>query len=194
MYSVILDSSNQDLLVALAKEDALIDVVCYPAWQRQSELMVKEMENLFIKHNVDKSDIGDVIVSIGPGSYTGVRIALTIAKTMNLALNIPIYPISSLHAMKDDNLPSICLINARSNRSYIGIYENENVIISDTIFNNDDVKAYILSHPNYHLMGDLKYLNLNGKKPDVAKQLLELKKITKPLHDGLGLKPIYLKN
>ena len=81
MYSVILDSSNQDLLVALAKEDALIDVVCYPAWQRQSELMVKEMENLFIKHNVDKSDIGDVIVSIGPGSYTGQSISRKILST-----------------------------------------------------------------------------------------------------------------
>ena len=47
MYQLLLDSSNKYLTVALAKDNKLIDVIFYEAWQRQSEMMVVEMDNIF---------------------------------------------------------------------------------------------------------------------------------------------------
>ncbi|MCF0116707.1 MAG: tRNA (adenosine(37)-N6)-threonylcarbamoyltransferase complex dimerization subunit type 1 TsaB [Bacilli bacterium] len=194
MISLFLDSSNVDLSIAIADDEHIIDEISYEAWQRQSELMIPELDKILTKNNVSRQDIKDVVVSIGPGSYTGVRIALTIAKVIAVALNVPVFAISSLHAMKDENKKSICLINARSARSYVGVYEGDKVIIPDGIMTNDEVKNYINEHPDYTLMGELNYLGLQGKQPNVLKGMFELKKNAQPVSNILGLTPVYLKD
>ena len=85
MVSILLDSSNTDLYVGLLKEDQVIDSTFYECWQMQSEYMIVELDKLLSKNNVSRESIQDIIVSIGPGSYTGVRIAITIAKVMGTA-------------------------------------------------------------------------------------------------------------
>ena len=107
MYTILLDSSDCNLAVGLAKDHQLIDFIQYEAWQRQSELMIVELEKILKRNNVTREDIDSVMCGIGPGSYTGVRISLTIAKVMALALNIPLYLVSSLQILKDGNNPSI---------------------------------------------------------------------------------------
>lgn len=194
MYTIILDSSNTELSVGLAKEGILLDSISYEAWQQQSEFMVKELAVLLDKYKVKNEDIKDIIVSIGPGSYTGVRISLTIAKTIATALNIDIYPVSSLRVKKWDNKPSICLINARSNRSYFGVYFENQIIVNDTILSNDQVRKYIEEHPDYVVCGDTKYLGIEGYKADVLKQALSLYKSLEKCESTLGLKPVYLKD
>ena len=194
MYTIILDSSNTELSVGLVKEGVLLDFISYEAWQQQSEFLVKELDTLLNKFKVNKEEIKDIIVSIGPGSYTGVRIALTIAKTIATALNIDIYPVSSLRVKKCDNLPSICLINARSNRSYFGVYRENQVIVNDTILTNDEVKQYITEHPDYVVCGDTNYLGIEGYKANVLIQALSLYKSLEKCESVLGLKPVYLKD
>lgn len=194
MFTIILDSSNTSLSVGIAKEGILLDSISYLAWQQQSEFMVKELDVLLNKFKVKLNEIKDIIVSIGPGSYTGVRIALTIAKTIATALNIDIYPVSSLRVQKSSNNPSICLINARSNRSYIGVYQGNKTIIQDTIWNNDEVIKYIESHSDYVVCGDTKYLSIEGYKSNVAAEALSLYKDLEKCESVLGLKPIYMKD
>lgn len=194
MYTIILDSSNTELSVGLVKEGILLDSTSYEAWQQQSEFMVKELAVLLDKYKVKNEDIKDIIVSIGPGSYTGVRISLTIAKTIATALNIDIYPVSSLRVKKCDNKPSICLINARSNRSYFGVYFENQIIVNDMILSNDEVRKYIKEHPGYVICGDTKYLGIEGYKADVLKQALSLYKSLEKCESTLGLKPVYLKD
>ena len=194
MYTIILDSSNTELSVGLVKEGILLDFISYEAWQQQSEFLVKELDTLLSKFKVNKEEIKDIIVSIGPGSYTGVRIALTIAKTIATALNIDIYPVSSLRVKKCDNLPSICLINARSNRSYFGVYHENQIIVNDTILTNDEVKQYISEHPDYVVCGDTNYLGIEGYKANVLIQALSLYKSLEKCESVLGLKPVYLKD
>lgn len=194
MYTIILDSSNTELSIGLVKEGILLDSTSYEAWQQQSEFMVKELAVLLDKYKVKNEDIKDIIVSIGPGSYTGVRISLTIAKTIATALNIDIYPVSSLRVKKCDNKPSICLINARSNRSYFGVYFENQIIVNDTILSNDEVRKYIKEHPDYVICGDTKYLGIEGYKANVLKQALSLYKSLEKCESTLGLKPVYLKD
>ena len=133
MLSLLLDSSNSALAVGLAEDGKLVDEIQYEANQRQSEVMVDEIAKLFDKHNVTKKDLSGVVVTKGPGSYTGVRIALTVAKTVAFAWNTPLFLVSSVEALKDGDKPSICLSNARSKRSYISVYEGEKAIM-DFIF------------------------------------------------------------
>lgn len=193
MVTILLDSSNVDLCVGIASNE-VIDFTIYEAWQCQSEYMIQEIDKLLTKHHLSREDIKDVVVSIGPGSYTGIRIALTIAKVMALALNIPLYTVSSLQILKKDNEPSICLMNARSGRSYIGVYQGDNIILSDQILKNDEVLSYISNHPDYVVCGDTKYLNIAGYKSNVIIEMNNLKNNAKKYDDALGVKPIYLKD
>lgn len=194
MMTVLLDSSNRDLAVGIGKDGKLVDSISYEAWQRQSESMIPELDKILEKNHVKREDISDIVVAIGPGSYTGVRIALTIAKVMALALNVPIYPVSSLRAMRKGSHPTIALINARSARSYIGVFEKDKVILEDQIMSNEDVLKFINAHPKYEISGDVEYLGLKSHEPQVLKEMLELKPFLKPCENSLGLKPVYLKD
>ena len=194
MYTVLLDSSNTSLTVGLAKDDQLLESISYESWQSQSEHMIPEIDKLLTKYNVSKDDISDVVVAIGPGSYTGVRIAITIAKTMATALGCKIYTISSLRCQKDRKNPSICVINARSGRSYFGVYEDEKILVEDCILTNDKVIEYIDSHPNYSICGNASYLGKEGLVPDIARELLSLKIVSLPVDNPLAIKPVYMKD
>ena len=194
MFSILLDSSNTSLTVGLAKDDILLESISYEAWQTQSEHMIPELDKLLNKYEVERNQISDVVVAIGPGSYTGVRIAITIAKTIAAVLPVKVYAISSLRCQKDSKNPSICVINARSGRSYFGVYEDDKVLVEDMILTNDKVQEYINEHPDYVVCGNATYLGVNGKQPNIARELLSLKKVVAPVADPLAVKPVYMKD
>ena len=192
MVTVLLDSSNTNLSVGVAKDNLLLECVSYEAWQRQSEYMILELDKLFTKYGISRNDISDVIVAKGPGSYTGVRIAITIAKTIATALDAKLYAVSSLRVLKNNTKPSICLINARSGRSYIGVYQGAKTLLEDQIMKNDDVLKYIEEHPDYCVCGETKYLGIEGVVSNNIEEMLSLKESLDSLNP-LSLKPVYMK-
>ena len=193
MITILLDSSNTNLSAGIAKDNLLLESISYEAWQRQSEYMIPELDKLLEKHKVSRSDIKEVVVAKGPGSYTGVRIAITIAKTIATALNAKLYAVSSLKTQKNGKNPSICLINARSARSYVGVYRGYETILPDQIMKNDDLLEYIKKHPDYSVCGDASYLGIEGVKTDNIKEMLDLKSSEENVNP-LSLKPLYMKD
>ena len=194
MATLLLDSSNTSLSVGFEKEGKLIGYSSFEAWQVQSEYMVPEIDKLMEKLGLYRRDISGVVTAIGPGSYTGVRIALTIAKIVALCCECPIYPVSSLRVLKCDNLPSICVINARSGRSYFGVYEGEKVLIEDTIKTNDEVLEYIKNNPEFIVCGNAQYLGFENNDNNICLQIISLLKVLEPADNDLAVKPIYLKD
>ena len=156
--------------------------------------MIPEIDKLMEKLHLTRRDISGIIVSIGPGSYTGVRIALTIAKITSLACSCPIYPVSSLRVLKNNKKPSICLINARSGRSYFGVYEDKSTIVEDTIKTNDEVLEYIKNHPDYCLCGNVQYLGLENTDTNICDQMISLMDVLNPAENELSVKPVYMKD
>ena len=193
MYTILLDSSNTNLSVGLARDNLLLENISYEAWQQQSEYMIPELNKLLKKYEVKNDEISAVMVAKGPGSYTGVRIAITIAKTIAVALGCKLYAVSSLRVQKDGKNPSICLINARSGRSYIGVYEGNETLLEDQIMKNDEVLKYIADHPPYSVCGDVKYLGLEAKETNNVLEMLSLKEVLDDLNP-LSLKPVYMKD
>ena len=193
MVTVLLDSSNTNLSVGVARDNLLLDYVSYEAWQRQSEFMIVELNKLLEKHNIAKEGIKEVIVAKGPGSYTGVRIAITIAKTIAVALDAKLYAVSSLRVQKDGAVPSICVINARSGRSYFGVYQDKEIIVNDCIMKNDEVNNYLNEHPDYVLCGEAAYLGKEGKQTNNLQEMLNLKDSLESINP-LSLKPVYMKD
>ena len=133
------------------------------------------------------------LLLIGPGSYTGVRIALTIAKVFAYSLNIPIYPISSLRLLADFEKTSICIINARSERSYVGVYNKEKVILKDCILKNEQLHAYIKEHPESVLKGDILHLGMKQEVKSPIETMIKLRPFLKETDDILTIKPCYMK-
>lgn len=194
MCLILLDSSVDKLAVGISNKNQLLDFIMYVAWQKQSEMMVYELDKLLKKNNIEKEDIEGIVVSIGPGSYTGVRIALTIAKTISLALTVPIYPISSLRVLSIESKPTICLINARSNRSYFAVYKDDEVIVDDCIKTNDEVLNYIKENPNYLVSGSTKYLGIDNKETNELERMVSLFPILKRIDNPDLVKPVYMKD
>ena len=197
MYTLLLDSSDKDLIVGLAKDGVLIQKVNYLAWQRQSEYMIPEIQKILANEDISLMDIDNVALGIGPGSYTWVRIPLAIAKTLNVISNVDIIPLSSLCIMGNTQERYIALINARSNRSYIGIYDMGKQVIEDQVIVNDEIYDFIAPYveQGFTIKGDLSYLNLGIEvKPDILDGLLSYSLITLPSENPKAIKPIYLKD
>ena len=192
MYQLLLDSSNKYLSVGLSKDGKVVDKIFYEAWQRQSEMMVTEIDNILKRNNIDKSELNGVVVGVGPGSYTGVRIGVTIAKTIAYVLKIKLYAKSSLSLLKHPEFPTICVFNARSGRSYFGVYKGDEVLVKDTVLENAEVIEYIKNHPDYLLCGDTYQLGLESSKFDVIDNLADFDKNEEV--DVFKLKPVYLKD
>lgn len=193
MYTLLLDSSNIKLVVGLAKDNKVIDSICYDAWQRQSEYMINDINSILEKNGINAKDLGCIVSTKGPGSYTGVRISLTIAKIMAYALKLPLILVSSLEILKNNSLASLCVLNARSGRSYVGIYENGKIIQADCIMQNEDVLKLNEAN-NYCLCGDTEYLNQVGFQSNICEELLKISLTTKPEDNVLAVKPVYLKD
>jgi len=196
MAEIYLDSTCDELAVGVCKDrNSNLLFTVYKCWQAQSEHMLPELEKLFLKGNLDKKSIEKVYVSIGPGSYTGVRIALTIAKTIAVALNAEVYPVSSLQILQEKDKKSICLMDARSGRSFFAVYENEKAIIEDQIMSNKEIKAYISSHPDYSVCGYAKQLGIDVdcKHNNIIENMHRLRDSYSKIDNALALKPIYMK-
>ena len=191
MYQLLLDSSNIFLSVGLAKDGKFFDSVCYEAWQRQSEMMVTEIDNILKRNNLTRNDLDGVVVGIGPGSYTGVRIGVTIGKTIAYALKIKLYAKSSLSLLKHREFPTICVFNARSGRSYFGVYEGDKTLLKDCVIENEKVLEYIKEHPNYLVNGETHQLGLESGEYNILENLSKFNK-TEEI-DPFKLKPVYLK-
>ena len=191
MYQLLLDSSNVFLSVGLVKDGKLFDSVCYEAWQRQSEMMVTEIDNILKRNKLTRNDLDGVVVGIGPGSYTGVRIGVTIGKTIAYALKIKLYAKSSLSLLKHQEFPTICVFNARSGRSYFGVYEGDKTLLKDCVIENERVLEYIKEHPNYLVNGETHQLGLEPGEYNILENLSKFNKTEEV--DPFKLKPVYLK-
>ena len=194
MYQLLLDSANKLLVVGLAKDGKVVDQTIYEAWQRQSEMMVPEIDNIMKRNGIKKEDLNAVVVGIGPGSYTGIRIALTIAKTMCYALKIPMYSVSSLSLFKDEKEPTICVLNARSGRSYIGVYKGEEVLLEDQVLENDKVQEYINEHPDYFISGESEHLDVKPHEFGLTRELAKAYNEKHLVKDIFRINPVYLKD
>ena len=193
-YSLILDTSNRLLCVGVADENKVLSKVQYEAWQRQSEFCLKEVEKVLNENNITAKDINRIVVTIGPGSYTGVRIALTIAKTLAMVNDCPICAISSLQALCGNNGKKISLMDARSKRAYIGIYDNGLEIEKNKVLTLDEINEIIKNNPDYEVVGDVQLLGIENKKIDMIENMFELSKNIGDVDNIYTLVPNYLKD
>ena len=94
-----LESSTSVCSVALAKEGKRIDLLESNEGQNHARLLGVFARDLLIRNGIAASELDAVAVSEGPGSYTGLRIGVSLAKGLCFANRIPLIAISPLQAM-----------------------------------------------------------------------------------------------
>jgi len=124
---------------------------------RHSELLTSSIQNILSQNNLDVSGLSAVSVGIGPGSFTGLRIGLSVAKGLCYPHNIDLIGISSLKIIANsvikENKNIISLIKDKGEHYYISKYSNDlkevvepkiKLIDRDYIFNILDDNSVIV--------------------------------------------------
>lgn len=189
MKSLFLDTSSSNVSVLIVEDDKVVASFCNYLENDIASKIFPIIDDLFSKLSFEIKDIDKVYVVNGPGSFTGVRIGVTIAKVLASSLNIPVCPISSLEYMASGaNNRTLALIDARRGYVYAGSYdEGLNTILKDkyTLLSDIDLSLYdeIVSYDRF---------DFETKKPalDVIKIIKKYEDFSSDAH---ALKPEYLK-
>ncbi|QMT17983.1 tRNA (adenosine(37)-N6)-threonylcarbamoyltransferase complex dimerization subunit type 1 TsaB [Planococcus maritimus] len=132
-----IDTSNSPLAIALVKDDIVLIEETQNLKINHSLTAMPAIEELMKKAKVAPGDLTQIVVAEGPGSYTGVRIGLTIAKTLAWSLKIPLVSVSSLKVLAANGQGFnglVCpVMDARRGTAFTGLYEGANLetVISD---------------------------------------------------------------
>lgn len=192
MKYLFLDSSNKYLMIAVLEDNKVIASHIEYCFKKQSEKLFPAMISLLADHNIDKNEIEALIVTIGPGSYTGVRIALSVAKVLCTSKNLPLYTINSLRVYDNAIDDTFVLMDARSKRAYCAHYQNGNEILSSCVMSIDDIKTY-LSDKDVKVVGDCELVGLSEVEIDFNANIeacFNYKELVENIHT---LTPCYLK-
>jgi tRNA threonylcarbamoyladenosine biosynthesis protein TsaB len=123
MKSLLIDTSDQVLSIAVTDE-VILGEINLNIKRTHSETLMPYIADLLNLVKVKKNDLERIVVSNGPGSYTGVRIGVTVAKTLAVALNLPLHTVSSLFVMAASYRGVVApVIDARRGNVYGAIYE-----------------------------------------------------------------------
>lgn len=197
MKGLLMDTSSATLYAAVAIDGKTIAKrEIKDAQRKQSELLLPTIKELLQEAGVSAKEIDYVVAGKGPGSYTGLRISLTASKVFALSLNIPLYLCSTLSLLRSiDDRPTICLLDAKANRSYIGIYEGDKCLLADQAMSNGDVISLFKEHSDYLVSGQVAQLGLDGIAviDDPTIENLARGNKEENLSDALSAKPVYLK-
>ncbi len=125
-----LETSSKNCSVSLSSNGNLIDSFDLEDQKyRHSELLTSSIQNILTENNLNVEDLSAISVGIGPGSFTGLRIGLSVAKGLCYPHKINLISISSLKILANSvstrSENTISLINDKGNYYYISMYNNE---------------------------------------------------------------------
>ena len=163
MITLFIDSSRKKLSVALASDNKLVRLSNVESHFKHSNFLMNEIKKILDSSNMDIKNIDNIVILNGPGSFTGIRVGVTVAKTLAWTLNKDIYVLSNLKALtidvSDDVLISV--IYDKEDYSYIGIYENlkefeDYLSVDSEIFNINNKKITICTTDDNNYVNKLK--------------------------------------
>lgn len=157
--------------------------------------LIPIIDEAFQSVNIKPNDIDTIFVTNGPGSFTGTRIGLTVAKVIAWGLKIKVIPISSLEFMASTQTNKeyiVPLIDARRDHVFAGVYDSRlNSIIQDSYMLLDDLKKELNGKEVFYVSQDEFDFEVNESDYDILKIIDKHKN-----DDGINphqLNPNYLK-
>lgn len=139
MYSLLIDTHDEDVICVIYKDKKTLIIKYLKSNMRHSEITMPTLIEVIKEAGINVEDINDIVVNIGPGSFTGVRIGVVIAKSIAYLLNKPIRGINSLEMLVfslDDITAGYYKISEK-NGYFVGKFDNSGNLV-------DEIKYYSL--------------------------------------------------
>ena len=181
---LFIDTHDELITVALKNNDELF-IKTKESEYSHSIYTMPLIESLFKENNLNVKDLKKIIVVNGPGSFTGIRIGLSIAKTMDYALNIDINTISSLKAyLISNNEGQKRKAVIEDNKGYyISVMDEKNNTIVEEYYSENDNEDYLNVEHKLDINKIIDYCNdLKSENPHHVKANY-VKKIEVENHD-----------
>ena len=142
MNILVLDCAVTKLSIAVKTEDKFISQT-YDIGMRQSEILVPTIDEILSKAGITAADLNYSALTIGPGSFTGLRLGISALKAIELAYNVPVYGISSLtiysYAYKDLGLPILACIDANKDKFYACLSDQNSLILEEGDYEVEEI-------------------------------------------------------
>ena len=142
MRYLYIDTSSSFLYSGIVEDNNLLTTISEQMDNDLSRITLAKISEMFESANLKPNDIDKIIVVNGPGSFTGIRVGITIAKTYAWGLNKDITTISSLEAMStsvDTDKLKVPMIDARRNYVYAQVFDEEKVVVKGSHIKLDEL-------------------------------------------------------
>ncbi|AEM68943.1 tRNA (adenosine(37)-N6)-threonylcarbamoyltransferase complex dimerization subunit type 1 TsaB [Mycoplasma putrefaciens] len=184
--NLFIDTTNWKLIFILEKDNKIIDYLIIKDNKKISDIAIDQLKLFLYKNNLTIKDVGSFYLTKGPGSYTGVRVGLTIVKTLKtLNNNIKVYLINSLLFQAGKN-KVLSLLDARSNKYYLAVYDHFKVLENIKLVTEDELQSYFDKYSEFKIVKDYDI--------DFINNYLETKEIFELVEDVNNINPLYVKS
>lgn len=199
MRTLYIDTTTSYLYAGVVEDGKLLKEVKEDFGKDLSSSALREISKILIDSHLEPEDIDKIMVVNGPGSFTGIRVGVTIAKTYAYSLKKEVITISSLEAMAvsspNEKAYKVPMIDARRGYVYGAIYSDELL----PVLKPQHITLEALKCAVEHLINDYQYIsNQEYKDLNIEKYNPNIEKIVNTYTNREGINhhavnPIYLK-
>jgi tRNA threonylcarbamoyladenosine biosynthesis protein TsaB len=196
MTRLIMDSSTNYLYIALIKDDIEVWKYLQKGNNDHSEKLSVLLKLMLEETKMNVANIDEIVVGKGPGSYTGVRVSMTIAKVFAWAKQIRLFTYSALDLIASSKLKKdgifLIKLDARRGNSFFKVLQfhhgTATTLIEDSFMNNEEITQMMNEHyPNAIVIEQIDESSFDFKTLETLNLIYEVK-------DIYGLVPNYVRN
>lgn len=189
MISLLIDTSTPYFVCSIIKDETILSYFHENIDKDMSSACLAVLDRLLRDNDLEVTDIDVIYAAVGPGSFTGIRVGLTMVKVLAKSLKKKVIPISSLELIATTEVSSkyrVPLIDARRGFVYAGVYddtlhsiiEDQYVLLDDflkkvsmeecTFISYDQIPNFSLIKPSLRIIEIVKkHKNDEGVDPHV---------------------------
>ncbi len=158
LYTLFIDTHDKNVLIILFKDGKIINKENLETKNKHSEVTMPTIDKVLKDSNVDVSELGNIIVVNGPGSFTGERIAVTIAKTIAYALSIPVRTIDALTILATgvESDKKVVALEDR-NGAFVGVFDSSYNVLEPLQYMNKSTYTSFKESNEVHTLVDVDY-------------------------------------
>ena len=181
MLILAFDTCFNKSYIALSNDNKIIEskIIENTDANYHSAFLISSIRNILKNNNIFVKDIDVIGINVGPGSFTGIRAGITVARVLAQQFNIKICPVNSLKilsSLNKTNKKTITVLDARKNKVYYAEFDGikmlkaPTLILKDELAQNISENSYIISDNS--IQEYLKSKNINSYNFEISKENL----------------------
>lgn len=183
--SLFIDTTNNYCYVAVSNGCKILAKSKIAVNKNVTDVIVLAIHKTLKQAKVKPLDLTHIVLNIGPGSFTGDKVGVTIAKAWSIFdSRITIYTTNSLLLQTTDG-NAISVIDAKSNKLYLAVYRNQKEVVKPCLIDKDDLTKWQKKYSSLPLIQD----QTDKMYDNFLKHIKGFKKVQDIKH----LEPLYLK-